>query len=185
MSCVINIDISHIWLHSLKYIQCNLKTIAMELASSLWRITAHFFQQLEVVGYSCLPLICIPFNITNRSLCYYNHFYAYNFFMDHSDSVIKNINKVLVMKSCYCCKPLKAKRNFSRGTWVAQSVEHLTLAQVMISQFVSLSPVSGSVLRAQSLKPASDSVSPSLSALPPLVLCLSKINKCKNKNKTK
>ena len=69
------------------------------------------------------------------------------------------------------------------GIWVAQSVEHLTSAQVMISQFVSSSPVSGSVLTAQSLEPASDSVSPSLSAPPLLMLCLSlslslsKINK--------
>ena len=37
----------------------------------------------------------------------------------------------------------------------------------MISQFVSSSPASDSVLTAQSLEPASDSVSPSLSALPP------------------
>ena len=53
------------------------------------------------------------------------------------------------------------------------SMKHLTLAQDMISQLVSLSPVSGSVLTAQSLEPASDSVSPSLSAPPSLVLCLS------------
>ena len=58
---------------------------------------------------------------------------------------------------------------------MAQSVKHLTSAQVMISQFVSLSPTSGSVLTAQSLEPALDSVSPSLSAPPPpppLTLCL-------------
>ena len=60
-----------------------------------------------------------------------------------------------------------------RGTWVAQSVKRPTLAQVMISQSVSSSPTSGSVLTAQSLEPASDSVSPSLSAPPPLMLCLS------------
>ncbi|VFV38580.1 Hypothetical predicted protein [Lynx pardinus] len=42
----------------------------------------------------------------------------------------------------------------------------------MISWFVGLSPMLGSVLAAQSLKPASDSVSPSLSARPLLVLCL-------------
>ena len=47
-----------------------------------------------------------------------------------------------------------------RGTWVAQSVKRPTLAQVMISQFMSLSPASGSVLTAQSLKPAPDSVPP-------------------------
>ena len=59
------------------------------------------------------------------------------------------------------------------GAWVAQSVERPTLAQVMISRSVSLSPVSGSVLTAQSLDPASDSVSPSLYAPLPLMLCLS------------
>ena len=50
-----------------------------------------------------------------------------------------------------------------RGAWVAQSVKRPTSAQVMISQFVGLSPLSGSVLTAYSLKPALDSVSPSLS----------------------
>ena len=53
---------------------------------------------------------------------------------------------------------------------MAQLVEHLTLAQVMISLFVSWSPTSGSVLTAQSLEPGLDSVSPSLS-LPLLPLC--------------
>ena len=68
---------------------------------------------------------------------------------------------------------------FLGGTWVAQSVKHPTSAQVMILQFLSLSPASGSVLTAQSLEPASDSVSPFLSAPPPLAFCLSlsKINK--------
>ena len=51
-------------------------------------------------------------------------------------------------------------------TWVAQSVEGLTLAGVMISQFVglspALSPALGSLLTAQSLQPASNSVSLSL-----------------------
>ena len=56
---------------------------------------------------------------------------------------------------------------------MAQSVEHLTSAQVMILQFVGSSPTLGSVLTAQNLEAASDSVSPSLSAPPPLVLCLS------------
>ena len=60
-----------------------------------------------------------------------------------------------------------------RGGWVAQSVKHPTSAQVMISRFVGSSPASGSGLTAQSLEPASDSVSPSLSALPPLVISLS------------
>ena len=56
---------------------------------------------------------------------------------------------------------------------MAQSVKHLTSTQVMISQFVTSSPMLGSVLTAQSLEPASDSVSPSLSAPPLLMLCLS------------
>ena len=43
-------------------------------------------------------------------------------------------------------------------------------AQVMISRFMGSSPGSGSVLTAWSLKPASDSVSPSLSAPSLLVL---------------
>ena len=50
-----------------------------------------------------------------------------------------------------------------RGTWVAQLVKHPTSAQVMISQLMSLSPASGFVLTSQSLEPALDSVSPSLS----------------------
>ena len=61
----------------------------------------------------------------------------------------------------------------SRGTWVAQSVKRPTLAQVMISRFMGSSPALGSVLTAQSLEPISDSVSPSLSDLPPFMLCLS------------
>ena len=56
-----------------------------------------------------------------------------------------------------------------------------TSAQVMISRFMSSSPVLGSVLTAQSLEPALDSVSPSSSAPPPLALsvcvCLSLKNK--------
>ena len=71
------------------------------------------------------------------------------------------------------------------GTWVAQSVKCLTSAKVMISWLVSLSPTLGSVLTAQNLEFASDSVSlsPSLSlSAPPLVaLCLSLL-KIKKKN---
>ena len=67
---------------------------------------------------------------------------------------------------------------------MAQSVKRPTSVQVMISRSVSSSPVSGSVLTAQSLEPALDSVSPSLSAPPMLVQCLSlsKINKHSKKN---
>ena len=69
---------------------------------------------------------------------------------------------------------------------MAQCVKRPTSAQVMIMQSVSLGPASGSVLTAQSLEPASDSVSLfslslslSLSPLTPahaLSLCLSKTN---------
>ena len=52
---------------------------------------------------------------------------------------------------------------------MTQSVKLPTLVQVMISQSVGSSPASGSVLTAYSLEPASDSVSPSLSASPPLI----------------
>ena len=55
---------------------------------------------------------------------------------------------------------------------MAQSVEHLTSVQVMISHDLT-DPTWGSVLTAQSLEVALDSVSPSLSTPPPLMLCLS------------
>ena len=74
-------------------------------------------------------------------------------------------------------KTKKKKKNW--GACVAQLVGRPTSAQVMISQSMSSSPASGSVLTAQSLEPVSDSVSPSLSDLPPFMLSLpvSKINK--------
>ena len=53
-----------------------------------------------------------------------------------------------------------------RGAWVAQSVEPRTSAQIMISRSVSSSPAPGSVLTAQSLERASDSVSLSLCPSP-------------------
>ena len=55
---------------------------------------------------------------------------------------------------------------------MAQSVDRPTSAQVMISQFMSSSPTTGSVLTAQSLESALDSVSLSLSAPPLLMLSL-------------
>ena len=63
------------------------------------------------------------------------------------------------------------------GAWVAQSVKRPTSAWVTISRSVSSIPVSGSGLMAQSLEPASDSVSPSLSDPPPFMLCLCLKNK--------
>ena len=75
------------------------------------------------------------------------------------------------------------KNSENRGAWVAQSVERPTSAQVMISRSVGSSPTSGSVLTARSLESASDSVSPSLSAPPPLTLCVSPTYKCLKKKK--
>ena len=63
------------------------------------------------------------------------------------------------------------QRNYKesfRGSWVAQLVERPTSTQVMISRSVGSSPASGSVLTAQGLEPALDSVSSSLSATTPL-----------------
>ena len=75
-----------------------------------------------------------------------------------------------------------------RGAWAAQSVEHPTSTQVMISRFLGSSPASGSEPTAWSRQPVSDSVSPSLSTPPLLVLCPSlvsqkSINLKKQKNK--
>ena len=64
-------------------------------------------------------------------------------------------------------------RSWHWGACVAQLVKRPTSAQVTISQSVSSSPASGSGLMAQTLEPASNSVSPSLSAPPPFMLCLS------------
>ena len=65
----------------------------------------------------------------------------------------------------------------NRAPWVPQSVKPQTSAQVMISQVMGSRPTLGSVLTAQNLEPALDSVSPSPSVPSPLALCLSKINK--------
>ena len=59
------------------------------------------------------------------------------------------------------------------GAWVIQLVKRPPSAQVTISWIMTWSPVSGSVLTAQSLEPASGSGSPSLSAPLLLMLCLS------------
>ena len=53
---------------------------------------------------------------------------------------------------------------------MAYSIKGPTSSQVIISRFMSLSPALGSVLTAQRLEPASDSVFPSLSAPPLLTL---------------
>ena len=75
--------------------------------------------------------------------------------------------------------PRKGKRERTEEGRLGGPVSYTsTSAQVMILWFESSSPVSGSVLTAQSLEPTSDSVSPSLSSLPLFALCLLIINKC-------
>ena len=67
------------------------------------------------------------------------------------------------------------------GAWMAQLAKWPASAQVMHDLTVmGSSPTSESVLTAQSLEPALDSVCGCVcvSAPSPLVLCLSKINKC-------
>ena len=54
--------------------------------------------------------------------------------------------------TCICGIFCNLKIKCKVGTWGAPSVERLTSAQVMISQFVGLSPPSGSVLTARSLE---------------------------------
>ena len=68
---------------------------------------------------------------------------------------------------------MSIRKYYMWGAWVAQSIKHPTSAQVMTLWFVSLSPVLGSVLTAQSLKLASDSVYPSLCPFPAHALSLS------------
>ena len=67
---------------------------------------------------------------------------------------------------------------------LAQMVKYLTSAQVMISWFAGLSPMSGSVLTAQSLESAFDSVSLPL-PLPHLHSVKNNIKKNNNNRKEK
>ena len=85
----------------------------------------------------------------------------------------------IVISTIFTRSRFYLKKTLSWDAWVAQSVKRLILAQVMISLFPSSSTASGSVPRAQNLESVSDSVSPSVSAPPPLSfsLSLSKINK--------
>ena len=92
--------------------------------------------------------------------------YSLNFDFDfYSKTEIRSLfNFPLIHVSLKTC---------SQGAWVARLVKHPSSAQVMISRFVSSGLMSGSAQTAQSLEPASDSVSPFLSAPPPLTRALS------------
>ena len=80
---------------------------------------------------------------------------------------------------------LTFKRGSHRDTWMVQLAKHPTLAHVMVSEFVTSSPTSGSVRTARSLELALDSVCLSLCPSPAraLSLCLSKTDKHYKKKK--
>ena len=85
----------------------------------------------------------------------------------------------LAAQGAHCLYKVSAvKQTLHIGVWVAQSIEWPILAQVMISRFMGLSPCWG--CHADSLEPASDSVSPSFSAPPLLALCISHSLSLKN-----
>ena len=109
--------------------------------------------------------------------------YSYSHFK-HEEEEVQGVNtfpesisrKTRIRPSCESIMPLPLA--FSKAfIWgvarVAQSIKRQTSARVTISQIVGSSPASGSVLSDQSLEPASESMSPSLSAPPLLTLCLS------------
>ena len=83
------------------------------------------------------------------------------------------LSKLLSPRSHLAQKNISILKRDRRGAWVAQLVRCLTPAQDMVSRFVGSSPMSGSVLTAWSLEPASDSVSLFFSTRPLLALCLS------------
>ena len=102
-------------------------------------------------------------NISKLTIIFRNIFYCDYWDMELTESA-KGVHEIAVCKK---------KKEFLRDAWVAWSVKFLTSAQVMFSWFVGSSSVSGSVLTAQSLEPASDPVSPSLCPFPPHALSLS------------
>ena len=71
-----------------------------------------------------------------------------NLYTNIHSSFIHNSQKLQLVQH------LMNKTLGKRSAWVAQWVEHLTSAQVMISQFESWRPASGSVLTTPSLEPA-------------------------------
>ena len=118
------------------------------------------FPLLAILPKHCIYLAITPFNNLQRGLTY--------------SLLLGKKSFSQPLQSPWRGQKIKMIQTYW-GAWVAQSAKCPTSTQVMISRFMSSSPVSGSgsVLTAQSLEPASDSVSPSLSAPPLLTLCLS------------
>ena len=144
---------SHIYVKNTWHIIYNIYIIFV------FRSFAVFYIRLFSYSLTISLHILDTSSLSNR-FCTYFFQSVYCLFSDLMVSFSEHIFSVLIDKI--------------RGTCVAQLVKWPTWAQVMILWFVSLSPSSGSVLTAQSLVFASDSLSPSLSALPLITLCLSK-----------
>ena len=90
----------------------------------------------------------------------------------HDNLVFRSNFQKTSLRSLMSSTQSLLKNMYFWATWVAWSIRHLTSAQFMISQFMSSSLTSGSVLTAQSRESTSDSVSPSLSVPPLHMLCL-------------
>ena len=86
----------------------------------------------------------------------------------HYTEVVAARGSVHAQLSCF-----NLEEGLPQGTWESQLVKPPPSAQVMISWFVGSSPATGSGLTGQSLEPASDAPSPSLSAPSPITLGLS------------
>ena len=91
-----------------------------------------------------------------------------NFFKTNKQKI-----KLFSDASASCHTACVLRKCYQSGARVAPLDKHPTSAQIMIARFVGSSPTWGSVLIAQSLDPASDSVYPSISLSAPLPLILS------------
>ena len=107
-------------------------------------------QEVSLLYAACTLLLCYGCSVPRSVFCRVSPCLQWGVFKLWPEDV--GFNEV--------CSCLLFKRDPMRGAWVAQSVKHLTSAQVRISQFVSSGPASGSMLTSQSLEPASDSVPP-------------------------
>ena len=143
----------------------------------VWSIVLSFFirdSKYIKIGFSFLSSFSATFSLTFLLLFLSPLHYLNCFLFFFLKLVVSSFE--IQFTYCIIC-PFKVYNSGApRG---AQSVKHPTSAQVMFSWFVGLSPMSGSVLTAQSLEPDLDGLP--LSAPSPshaFSLCLSKQNKC-------
>ena len=147
--------------------------IFSSVSYSIWGTSVYFFFFIFKWSVQWILLPCIYFN---RIL----HLYSLSWWQMNTFSLSQlnsgfhkkyNSNKIFIV-NFWVCEPylcvsqVAIKKCNCWGTWVAQLVEYLTLAQVMISQFLSLSSTLGSLL---------SSWSPLLILCPPS-LCASPID---------